>query len=160
MQRHQWVLLAYRLPRQPSTARVAVWRKLRRLGVVQVTDGLVGLPFDARTKEQLEWLADEVTEAGGEASIWVAEPATAAHERALAAQMSDAVAQEYRAVTDQARAAETDTAVVRRRTLARLRRELRRVEARDYFPSAARKEARLAVADLGRLAEVETEVDA
>lgn len=26
----QWVLLAYRTPREPSTDRVAVWRKLRR----------------------------------------------------------------------------------------------------------------------------------
>jgi hypothetical protein len=34
-------------------------------------DGLVALPLDARNREQLEWLADEVVEAGGEASIWI-----------------------------------------------------------------------------------------
>src|SRR5258708_18693094 len=66
----EWVLLAYRLPREPSTPRVTVWRKLARLGAVQVLDGLVGLPADARTKEQLEWLADEVIEAGGGAASW------------------------------------------------------------------------------------------
>ena len=38
------VLLAYRLPREPSGPRVTVWRKLRRLGVAQVLDGLVALP--------------------------------------------------------------------------------------------------------------------
>ena len=69
--RLEWVLLAYRLPREPSTPRIALWRRLRRLGVVQVLDGLVALPADARTREQLEWLADEVLEADGEASVWM-----------------------------------------------------------------------------------------
>ena len=63
--------MAYRLPREPSTPRIALWRKLRRLGVVQLVDGLVALPADARTKEQLEWLAEEVLDAGGEATVWV-----------------------------------------------------------------------------------------
>ena len=40
----EWVLLSYRLPREPSTPRIAVWRKLRRLGVAQISDGLVALP--------------------------------------------------------------------------------------------------------------------
>jgi len=87
----EWVLLAYRLPRVPSTPRVTVWRKLARLGAVQVLDGLVALPADARTIEQLEWVAEEVTEAGGEASTWTARPGSAAQERALAARMAEAV---------------------------------------------------------------------
>ncbi len=40
----EWVLLSYRLPREPSTPRIAVWRKLKRLGVAQISDGLVALP--------------------------------------------------------------------------------------------------------------------
>jgi hypothetical protein len=28
----RWVLLSYRLPREPSTPRIGVWRKLERLG--------------------------------------------------------------------------------------------------------------------------------
>src|SRR3954467_9979861 len=67
----QWVLLAYRLPRGPSTPRIALWRALRRLGAAQVLDGLVALPADSRTREQLEWLADGVIEAGGEGGVWV-----------------------------------------------------------------------------------------
>src|SRR5215211_4515604 len=63
--RRDWVLLAYRLPRQPSAPRLAVWRKLKRLGVAQLLDGLVGLPLDSRNREQLEWIADQVVEAGG-----------------------------------------------------------------------------------------------
>src|ERR687883_1198383 len=94
--RSLWVLLAYRLPREPSTPRITLWRKLRRLGAVQLLDSLAALPKDARTQEQLEWLADEVIEAGGEASIWTARAGSAAQERALASRMAAAVAEEYR----------------------------------------------------------------
>src|SRR2546421_12744022 len=68
----EWVLLAYRLPREPSTPRIAVWRKLRKLGAVQLVDGLVALPADAATVEAFDWLADEVVEAGAEAWAWQA----------------------------------------------------------------------------------------
>ena len=37
----RWVQLAYRLPREPSAPRLAVWRRLRGLGVAQLLDGLV-----------------------------------------------------------------------------------------------------------------------
>ena len=67
--RIRWVLLAYRLPREPSTPRITVWRHLRRLGVAQIADGVVALPLDARTRERLDWLAEEVIENGGEATV-------------------------------------------------------------------------------------------
>jgi hypothetical protein len=147
------VLLAYRLPRDPSTPRSALWRKLRRLGAAQVLDGLAALPLDARTREQFEWLADEVVEAGGEATIWVAELAAVAHERELAARMAEAVAAEYRALVEAAAAARSDAAGQRRRTLGRLRRELRRIRSRDYFPPPERELAQQAVAELAAVVE-------
>src|SRR6476619_4356359 len=96
--RRPWVLLAYRLPREPSTPRIAVWRKLRRLGVAQLLDGLVALPLDGRNREQFEWVAGEIVEAGGEASLWVGELASRAQERELAARMTAAIASEYTAL--------------------------------------------------------------
>jgi hypothetical protein len=146
--RSRWVLLAYHLPREPSTPRIALWRKLRRLGVVQLQDGLVALPLDARTREQLEWLAEEVTDAGGQAGIWLAEPATAAQERALAQRMAAAVAADYQTVTKEAAAARALPPGPRRRTVGRLRRELRRIALRDHFPPPEREQARAAVAAL------------
>jgi hypothetical protein len=152
-ERVKWVFLAYRIPREPSTPRIALWRRLRRLGALQVMDGLVTLPLDARTREQLEWLADEVVDAGGEASLWLAEATSQAQERALAARMADAVATEYRAVIAAAAAAAAGTPADRRRTLARLRRELRRIASRDHFPPPERGDARGAVEALARSAE-------
>jgi Protein ChrB, N-terminal len=145
-----WVLLAYKLPREPSTPRIALWRALRRLGAAQLSDGLVALPADSRTREQLEWLADAVVEAGGDASVWLARPGSVVQERALARRMRDAVTAEYQAVTDDAHAALTTTPGRRKRALARLRRELRRIRRRDYFHADAREHAARAVEQLAK----------
>jgi hypothetical protein len=141
----EWVLLSYRLPREPSTVRVGVWRKLRRLGVVQVQDGLVGLPADARTREQLEWIADEVLDANGDATVWLARPGSRAQERAFATRMAEAVAADYAAVAAEARQALDLDPGPRSRALARLRRELGRVRQRDFFPPTERDTAQQAV---------------
>jgi hypothetical protein len=152
-ERISWVLLAYRLPREPSTPRSTLWRKLRRLGATQVLDGLAALPLDARNREQLEWLADEVLEAGGEATVWVGELGSAAQERELAARMADAVASDYRSLIEAAGVASGQPLGQRRRTLARLRRESRRIRARDYFPPPERELAQRTLDDLVALVE-------
>lgn len=141
-------MLAYRVPRKPSTPRVAIWRRLKRLGVAQLLDGLVALPLDSRTREALEWLADDVVAAGGEATLWISTAASLSQERALAARMAEAVASEYAEVATDARAAVRLEPWLRRRTLARLRRELQRIRRRDFFPPAEREQAEAAVAQL------------
>jgi Protein ChrB, N-terminal len=151
----EWVMLAYRLPREPSTPRIALWRRLKRLGVVQLLDGLVALPADAKTREQLEWAAEEVIEAGGDATLWIGRPGTAAEERSLAVRMSETVAADYRAVIHAAEAARTSTdAAARRRTLQRLRRTLHAIAGRDYFPPPERDQARRSVDELTEIVEV------
>ena len=147
--RLKWVFLVYRLPRDPSTPRIALWRRLRRLGVVQVAVGVVALPLDARTKEQLEWAADEVIEAGGDASLWIAEAGSAAQERALAERMAAAVVKEYVELIRTAEEAAGQPPSARRRSLGRLRRELRAISSRDFFPPPEAATARRAVEGLG-----------
>ena len=120
---------------------------------MQIVDGLVALPRDSRTQEQLEWVADEILEADGEATIWIATPGSAEHERALAERMAAAIAVEYQAVIDAAGAARAKDGAGRRRTLARLRRTLQAIRARDYFPPPERELAQQAVAELAALVE-------
>jgi hypothetical protein len=151
--RAQWVLLAYRLPREPSTPRIAVWRKLRRLGAAQLLDGLVALLLDSRNREQFEWLAGEIVEAGGEATLWVGMLASRAQERELAARMADAIASEYAALIADAQRVRGQAPGPRRRSLGRLRRELRRIRARDYFSPPEREQAQQAIAALAEAVE-------
>src|SRR3954469_6644405 len=145
MAQMDWVLLAYRMPREPSTPRITVWRKLRRLGVVQLVDGLVALPADARTKEQLEWVAEEVLHPGGEATVWTGRPGSAIDERRLAVRMAAAVAEEYAAVAVEAADAGSEQPAARRRIAARLGRELQRISRRDFFPPPERDQAHAAL---------------
>jgi hypothetical protein len=140
----EWVLLAYRLPREPSTPRIALWRRLRRLGAAQVLDGLAALPLSPQTREQLEWLADEVEDAGGSATIWVATPGTAAEGRALVERMRANADADYQRIVEAARGA------VDGRTAARLRRALHAVRGRDYFDAPGRRDAEQALAKLAR----------
>jgi hypothetical protein len=151
-----WVLLSYRMPREPSTPRITIWRKLKRLGVAQLGDGLIALPADARTREHLDWIAEEIVDGGGTATVWLAQPATLAQERELAAAMAAARGEEYQAVIDQAAGAMSASEPDRIRTIRRLRDELRRIHRRDYFPPADRDAARQAVESL---AEPRTEAD-
>jgi hypothetical protein len=144
----EWVLLSYRMPREPSSPRIAVWRKLKRLGAAQISDGLVALPADARTREHLEWVADEVQDGGGSATIWIARPAALAQERELASAMSEARALEYRVVLEAVAAAAELPEAERAARVRRLRSELQRIARRDYFPPPEREQARRAVADL------------
>lgn len=147
-QAEDWVLLAYRLPRVPSTPRSAVWRKLKRLGVGWLSDGLVALPADARTREQLEWIAEEITDNGGEAALWLGRPLEAGAAAAVAGRMTAAVAAEYDALAADADAALAAGPAARRRAVARLRRELRRVQGRDFFACPQGDAARRSVEDL------------
>jgi hypothetical protein len=143
----EWLLLAYRLPREPSTPRIAVWRKLGRLGVLKIGDGLVALPAEARTQEQLEWIADEIAEAGGEATLWRSRLTSVRAERTLIDRMAGAAAAEYRrviaAAADARAGGRAPSSVV-----ARLRRDMRGISQRDYFPPPEREQARHAVESL------------
>jgi hypothetical protein len=149
-----WILLAYRLPREPSTPRIALWRRLRRLGALQLQDGLVALPLGERTREHFEWLADEIGDADGDAALWIASPTLADQERELEERLEERIAAEYREVAQAAKAANAEPAAPRRRTLAQLRRTLQGIRGRDYLGSPEREQAERAVERLAERAEV------
>src|SRR4051794_32701297 len=58
----RWLLLLYKIPREPTVGRVSVWRKLKRLGAILLHDAVWVLPPSPRTKEEFQWLVAEIQE--------------------------------------------------------------------------------------------------
>ena len=150
--RRRWVLLAYRMPREPSTPRIAVWRKLRRLGVAQIVDGLVAVPDSVSNLEQMGWVANDVLDAGGEAQLWTAELNSAKQERELVARLNREVAEAYRSFVDATEAAARGDETIGRRQLDRFQRELRDLVRRDHLGATGRDRAERAFRRLSRTA--------
>ena len=142
------MLLVYRIPREPSRHRVAVWRKLRDLGALYLQDGVAALPEDAVTREQLEWLQLRVREAGGEATLWEARPGTLAEEGELVRTFRASREEAYRAIIAEAerirRKAQMGGGALLEQ-LGNLEREFRAERRRDYFRSPLRSEAAAAL---------------
>jgi hypothetical protein len=144
VERPRWVLLIYRLPREPSRHRVAVWRKLRDLGALYLQDGVAALPEDAVTREQLEWLQLRVREAGGEATLWEAKPGTLAEEGELVEAFRSSREEAYRTIIAEAERLRRKVQMgggALSEQLGKLEREFRAERRRDYFRSQLRLEA-------------------
>src|SRR5215218_8084831 len=137
-------MLIYRLPREPSRHRVAVWRKLRDLGALYLQDGVAALPEDAVTREQLEWLQLRVREAGGEATLWEGRPGTVAEEAGLVEDFRHSREEAYKVIIAGAerlrRKAQMGGGGLMEQ-LGKLEREFRAERRRDYFRSPLRLEA-------------------
>jgi hypothetical protein len=122
-----WVLLVYQIPSEPSARRVAVWRKLKRLGALLLHDSLWVLPATAHTREQFQWLAAEIIEFGGEATFWEAELLLGGDQANLVGQFQEQVEAVYRDILAKLQTPDSD--------LAALARDYQQAKARDYFES-------------------------
>jgi len=65
----KWLLLLYGLPTRRSTERVSLWRQLRRLGAVPLKTSAYLLPDTPGHFERFQWLAQQVRQGGGEATL-------------------------------------------------------------------------------------------
>ena len=91
-----WLFLVYKIPREPSALRVSVWRKLNRLGAVLIHDSVWVLPAIPRCKEQLQWLAAEINEQGGNAGVWVSKATLEGQDAAITQALLDLVEAPYK----------------------------------------------------------------
>lgn len=134
-----WMLLVYKVPNEPTSGRVYVWRKLKKLGAVLLHDSVWVLPATPRTREQLRWLASEIIELEGEASVWESRLTLSGDEDKLVARFADGVDAQYREILAGLRAKDRD--------LAALSRKYQQAQLQDYFDSDVGRRVREALAD-------------
>lgn len=88
---NSWLLLHYKLPSKPSALRVYTWRKLKRIGAILLHEAVWVLPDNPRTAEQVQWLAAEIQEMGGDAYYWQANTILREQEESIVQQFKEQV---------------------------------------------------------------------
>jgi hypothetical protein len=126
-QAQAWVLLIYTMPREPTAPRVAVWRKLKKLGALRLHDAAWVLPATPVLLEQVRWLAAEIREGQGEALVWHAQGDIPEQDESLIAQLVAPAEMGYQAILAALDQPEADHADLARR--------YRQILATDYFHS-------------------------
>jgi hypothetical protein len=66
---NKWLLLMYGLPTKKGAARVNLWRQLKKCGALPLKTSAYLLPEKLEHHERLQWLAQQVRDGGGEATI-------------------------------------------------------------------------------------------
>ena len=151
----EWIALSYTLPaRGTSSTRVTIWRRLRRLGALSMAGGATVLPALPECIEAFGWLAQEISQAEGEAVVMRVDAFDGLSDSELIERFRDARRTDYAELDAQAEQLEHEVAADaehggwsrHQEMLAKLRRRHAEIERIDYFhaPEGTQVGARLA----------------
>ena len=134
---HSWLLLLYKIPRQPTARRMYIWRKLKRLGAVLLHDAVWVLPDSPQTREQFQWLTSEIIELGGEALFWESQLVLGTPEERLVQKFIEQAEAAYQTILKELGKKNYD--------LAALSQQYQQAKQKDYFRSKLRTKVRQAL---------------
>ena len=135
-----WLLLLFSLPTNRNTERVAVWRRLKKLGAVQIKTSTYLLPDEPAQYEKFQWLAQQIRDYGGDSTLVRAQEIEGLTKEKVIVMFNDARAKDYGELRKSLQRfigrrkkmdAERATA-----ELERLTRQFREIREVDFFDSA------------------------
>lgn len=139
MKSKSWLLLLFSLPTKRNTERVAVWRRLKKMGAVQIKTSTYLLPDEPAQYEQFQWLAQQIRDYGGDSTLVRAQDIEGLTKARVIAIFNDARARDYgelrkslQSFITQRRKMDAEEAVSE---LERLTRQFREIRAVDFFDS-------------------------
>ncbi len=151
----RWLLLIHSIPPKPAYFRAKVARRLQRAGAVAIKNSVYVLPHGDATQEDFQWIAREILQEGGEATICRAAFVEGMRDERIealfhAARESDyaAVAEEARGVTGEmprAVAADDERRPGFEADVVRLRKRIAEVASIDFFGAPGRLPAEAAI---------------
>jgi hypothetical protein len=153
----RWLVFAYSLPSKgQSSPRVALWRRLRRLGAISPTGGIYLLPVREECLEAFQWLTEEVKQAKGDALVMHVEQFEGLSDTALMERFRQARAEDYAELKAQAEELEKSLRVrLNPEERSRLQEALKKLQRRhadivrvDFFDAP---EGSLVASELARL---------
>jgi hypothetical protein len=134
-----WLLLLFSLPTNRNTERVAVWRRLKKMGAVQIKTSTYLLPHAPAQYEQFQWLAQQVRDYGGDSTLVRAQEIEGLTKEKVVALFNEARAKDYgelrkslQSFITRRKKIEAGEAVSE---LERFTRQFREIRAVDFFDS-------------------------
>ena len=133
-----WLLLLLRLPATHKAERVAIWRKLKKSGAIQIQTSTYILPDEPARYELFQWLTQEIRSAGGDATLVRAREIEGLPNEKLIELFNTARAKDYATLRESLRRALSQ----RRKTrsspavgdnLDRVRKQFREIRQTDFF---------------------------
>src|SRR3989475_9820781 len=140
MKATSWLLLLYSLPSDRNTERVAVWRRLKKMGAVQIKTSTYLLPDEPAQHEQFQWLAQQIRDYGGDSTLVRAQEIEGLTREKVVSLFNAARDKEYvdlkkalQAFIGRRRKSDADFAATELERLTKQFRDLRQI---DFFDSA------------------------
>jgi len=135
-----WLLLLFSLPTNRNTERVAVWRRLKKMGAVQIKTSTYLLPDEPAQYEQFQWLAQQIRDYGGDSTLVRAQEIEGLTKEKVIAMFNDARSKDYaelrkslQGFIGRRKKMDAETAAAE---LERLMRQFREIREVDFFDSA------------------------
>jgi hypothetical protein len=142
-----WLLLAFNLPSKHASARVEIWRKIRKSGALPLRTSGYLLPNQPENQERFEWLAAIIRKSKGEATIAQVSSFDGLPHEQLAQMFLAARDKDYQQLIN----ALKRKPMPKPRQLSGLRRRLQEIAAIDFFqsPLRVRLESMMSAAEKG-----------
>jgi hypothetical protein len=139
-----WLLLLYSIPAKNGALRLSIWRQLKRLGAVSLKTSASVLPDRPDLYETFQWLAQNVRQQGGDATLARTDDIDGITDENLVALFQQARASEYEELVQAARPLlfkAENTASNVTEDLEKLTARFQAVQAVDYFQCHAATKA-------------------
>jgi len=133
-----WLLLLLRLPATHKAERVAIWRKVKKSGAIQIQTSTYILPDEPARYELFQWLTQEIRSAGGDATLVRAREIEGLPNEKLIELFNTARAKEYATLRESVRGAlshrrKTRSAPAVGDNLDHVRKQFREIRQTDFF---------------------------
>ena len=143
-----WLFLLFNLPAKRSSERVKVWRRLKKFGAVQLKTSTYVLPDEPVHYERFQWLAKEIDDTGGEATLVRVKDIEGMPYAAVVALFNDSRTRDYDEIAEpltqliKNRKARKLTADAFADELEKVRKRFQEIQEIDYFQSTRGEDTR------------------
>jgi len=153
-----WLLLIHQVPNSPAYLRVKMWRRLQKIGAVAVKNAVYVLPCSEQSSEDFHWVAREIIESGGDASVCEATFIEGTTTNELIELFKAARDSDYREVIEEIKEIKEELRAVEKAgegwasgmatRVSRLKQRLTEIQAIDFFAAPAGRQAEALIGEL------------